>query len=81
MRGAVQLATDFAIFEGIHFRDNPRGPASLVVLDFPVNHCKEARLHVDRSDQQLVIVALERAAGEVVKELDRVMRNAGIAGE
>ena len=70
-----------AVLELVHLGDDPRRPAGLLVLDLPLDHRQEAVAHVDRRDQQLGVVALERTAGQVVEQIDHVAGQRRVAGE
>ena len=81
LAGAVQGADDLAVFQAVHLGDDPRRPAGTLVLDLALDHLQEPALHVHRRHQQLVVVAFQRSAGQVVEQLDDVVRDRRVAGE
>ena len=76
LRGPQQRLADAAVLELVHLGDDPGRPAGPVVLDLAVDQRQEAVAHVHRGHQQLGVVALERAAGQVVEQVDHVVRSA-----
>jgi hypothetical protein len=77
----VELGHDVTLFEAVHLRDDQRRPPGARVGDFPVDHLEQPRPHVDRGDEQLAVILLDRPPGQMMKQFDDVAGVLRVAGE
>ena len=65
--GGIELVDDLGVLQRVHLRGDSRRAAGAGVFCFAADFEGEAVAHVDRGHQQLAVIALQRAAGEVVE--------------
>ena len=81
LRGGVERLDDFRVLEGVHLGDDAGFAAGRGRARPRGGFSGETLAHVDRRDEQLAVIALERTAGEVVEEVDHVVGDLRVAGE
>ena len=79
--GPVEDGDHLAVDERVHLEHEVAAAARELMLDLAFEQCFEAVAQVDRPDEELLVVAGAREAGEEVEELGRVLADDLVAGE
>jgi hypothetical protein len=80
-RSLVQRLADLRVLERVHLRDDAPLGAAAGQLDLGLDQLQEPPAHVDRSDQDLAVALVPRAAGQEVEQVHEVGTDVLAAGE